>query len=252
MIEFVDVATAKTRTDLRVVVSGLVPSPWSEAAKGLFRLAQIPIVAVRASPRDGELAAWTGIDNVPVVLHGTEPARSNWAAIVALVSRLAPGAVLPDDPSARADAMGLVELIAGEGGLGWNARLSMIHEGIATNGARGFGQPVAGYLAARYGYAPEAAPRLHERVAAQLAHLASRLAGRDYFGGDRPNAVDVYTATFLTPLFPIADADCPKLSPRLRAAFGAAAEVLGPLVPRELGALRARMFSAHLAWPIEL
>jgi glutathione S-transferase len=252
MIEFVDVATAKLRTEIRVVVSGLVPSPWSEATKGLFRVAQIPIVAVRASPREGELAAWTGVDNVPVVLYGNEPARSSWAAIVGLVARLAPGAVLPEDPAARAGVMGLVELIAGETGLGWNARLAMIHEGIVTNGERGFGPPTAGYLAPRYGYTPEAAAGLRGRVVAQLAHLASRLAGRPYFGGDRPNAADVYTATFLTPLFPIAEADCPKLHPRLRAAFGAAADAFGPLVPAELAALRARMFERHLAWPIEL
>lgn len=252
MIEFVDVAAAKTRTEIRVVVSGIVPSPWSEAAKGLFRLAGIPIVAVRASPRDGELIAWTGIDNVPIVLHGNDSPRASWAAIVGLVARLAPNAVLPDDPGARADAIGLVELLAGESGLGWNARLAMIHEGIATNGARGFGQPVAGYLAARYGYAPDTAAGLGDRVAAQLAHLASRLGGRDYFGGDRPNAVDVYTATFLTPLFPIAEAECPKLAPRLRQAFAAAADAFGALVPVELAALRARMFERHLAWPIEL
>jgi glutathione S-transferase len=253
MIEFVDIAAAKTRTtDIRVIVSGLVPSPWSEAAKGLFRIARMPIVAVRATPRDRELAAWTGIDNVPVVLHGDEPARSGWSAIVALVARLAPGSVLPDDPAARADAIGLVELIAGEDGLGWNGRLAMIHEGIATNGARGFSPPAAGYLAKRYGYTPAIADGLRDRAAAQLAHLASRLAGRDYFGGERPSAVDVYTATFLTPMFPIGDAECPKLAPAFRSAFGAAADTFGALVPAELAALRARMFERHLAWPIEL
>ncbi|HEY1811065.1 MAG TPA: glutathione S-transferase C-terminal domain-containing protein [Kofleriaceae bacterium] len=253
MIEFVDLAAAKTRTtEIRVVVTGLVPSPWQEATKGLFRIARIPIVAVRTAPRDREIAAWTGVDNVPVVLHGDEPARSSWSAIVALIARLAPGTVLPDEPGARADTMGLVELIAGEGGIGWNGRLAMIHEGIASGGARGFGQPAAGYLAKRYGYTPTVAEGLRDRVAAQLAHLASRLAGRDYFGGDRPSAVDVYTATFLTPLFPIGDAECPKLAPALRAAFGAAADTFGALVPAELAALRARMFERHLAWPIEL
>src|SRR5580704_34140 len=147
MIEFVDVATAKAATGIRIVVPAVVPSPWSEAVKGLFHIAQIPVVAVRFKGGDRDIAAWTGIDNVPVVLHGNEPARSNWSAIVALVARLAPGAVLPDEPAARADAMGLVELLAGENGVGWNARLAMIHEGITTNGERGFGQPAASYLA---------------------------------------------------------------------------------------------------------
>ncbi|HEY1557427.1 MAG TPA: glutathione S-transferase C-terminal domain-containing protein [Kofleriaceae bacterium] len=244
-IEFVEVAAAKARTtEIRVVVTGLVPSPWQEATKGLFRLARIPIVAVRTMPRDREIAAWTGVDNVPVVLNGDEPARSSWSAIVGLVARLAPGAVLPEEPAARAAAMGSIEMIAGEDGIGWNGRLAMIHGG--------FGEPARSYLAKRYGYTPAAVDGARERVAARLAVLAAQLGGRDYFGGGQPNAVDVYAATFLTPLFPIGEADCPQLAPPLRAAFAAAADTFGALVPASLAALRARMFERHLAWPIEL
>src|SRR5580704_826311 len=126
MIEFVDVATAKAATGIRIVVPAVVPSPWSEAVKGLFHIAQIPVVAVRFKGGDRDIAAWTGIDNVPVVLHGHEPARSSWSAIVALVARLAPGVILPIDASARADAVGLLEMIAGEDGIAWNGRLVMI------------------------------------------------------------------------------------------------------------------------------
>jgi glutathione S-transferase len=253
MIEYVDVAAGKARSsEIRVIVSGRVPSPWSEAAKGLFRIARIPIVAVRAIPRDRSHVEWTGIDNVPVVLHGEEPPRTSWAAIVGLVARLAPGLVLPTDLAARADAIGLLEVIAGEDGLGWNGRLAMIDEGITTNGARGFGQPIAGYLAKRYGHAPGVVDGMRERVAAQLTYLAERLGGRAYFGGDRPSAVDVYAATFITPMFPIGEADCPSLLPPLRQAFAAVAHAFGSLVPTELAALRTRMFERHLAWPIEL
>ena len=254
MLEYVDLAAAKQATGTRIVVAGVVPSPWSEATKGMFRIAKLPAAIVRATPGDREPAAWTGVDNVPVVLHRKEPARTNAAAIVGLVARLAPDSgLVPHDPAARADAMGLVELLAGEDGLGWNGRLAMIHAGVTTNGARGFGQPVAGYLAKRYGYdGAEAYTRVHANVAAQLAHLDARLAGRDYFGGERPNVVDVYTATFLTPLFALGEADCPRMPAMVRQGFAAAAEELGALVPASLIGLRARMFEQHLAWPIEL
>ncbi|HEX4452123.1 MAG TPA: glutathione S-transferase family protein [Kofleriaceae bacterium] len=259
MLEYVDLAAAKEATGTRIVVAGAVPSPWSQATKGMFRIAKLPAVVVRKMPGDREPAAWTGVDNVPVVLHGKEPARTSAVAIVALVARLAPDAgLVPHDPGERADVMGLVELFAGEDGLGWNGRLAMIHAGIVSDGARGFGQPVAGYLAKRYGYDPaersDVAARNHvrARVAAQLAHLEARLAGRDYFGGERPNAVDIYAATFLTPLFALGEADCPRILPMVRQGFAAAAEEFGALVPAALAALRARMFERHLAWPIEL
>jgi len=207
---------------------------------------------VRAFPRDAQLLEWTGIDSVPVVLHGKEPVRTCWAQIVGLAARLAPGAVLPADPVARADAMGLLELIAGEEGLGWNGRLAMIHASVTSNGARGFAPQVAAFLGKRYGYSTAIAEGLRARVMAQLATLAARLGSRSYFGGEHPNAVDIYLATFLTPLVALTEADCPKLLPPLRAAFATAAEAFGALVAPELLAVRARMFEHHLPFPIEL
>jgi glutathione S-transferase len=252
MLEFVDLHTAKTSRGTRLVASAVVPSPWSEAAKGLFRIAGLPVACVRALPRDAELAAWTGVDNVPAVRHADEPVRTTSAQIIGLVARLAPGAVVPEDDAARADVMGLVELVAGEDGLAWTGRLAMVHAGFATNGEVGFPPPAREYLAKRYGYTEEAGARSRTRAAAVFAHLAARLGGRDYFGGARPDAVDIYVATALTPLSALAEADCPRITELGRRGFAGAQRELGPLVPRELTALRARMFERHLAWPIEL
>src|SRR5262245_2219392 len=103
-LEFVDVATAATAPGVRMLVSVLVPSPWSEATKGLFQLAGVPVLAVRRMRDASEITAWTGVDNVPVVFHGSEPARTNWAAITTLAARLAgPDVLLPDDVAPRAD-----------------------------------------------------------------------------------------------------------------------------------------------------
>lgn len=252
MLEFVEAAVAREAKGVRIVVPSTVPSPWSEATKAVFRLAGIPVLAVRFAFGDKDVVAWTGVDNVPVVFHGREPARTSWAPIVGLAARLAQRPILPADPGARAEAMGLLELIAGEDGLGWNGRLAMIHAGLTTNGEKGFAPQVSGYLAKRYGYTPERGAAVRDRVAAQAAWLAARLGDRPYFGGDAPSAVDAYVAPFLTVLLPISETDCPKMAPPNRAAFAAAAELLHDVVPASLFALRTRMFEQHLPWPIEL
>ena len=250
-LDYVDIAAARAAAGTRIVTSSIVASPWSEAAKGLFALAKLPALVV-ARGRDGaDVMAWTGVDNVPVVLHEHEPARTNWASIVGLANRLAgPNVLVPVDPVARADVFGLIELVAGEDGLGWNARLAMLHTSIESSGARGFPIAVANYLGGRYGR-DATIPSLRERVAAQLGVLTQRLTG-GYFAGDRPGALDVYVATFLTAYSSIDEAACPQMIAPLRRAFGAAHEALGDLVPAELWAHRRRMFDQHLPWPIRL
>jgi glutathione S-transferase len=258
ILEFVDVASARSAPGVRIVVSGLVPSPWSEAAKGVFNLAGIPVLAVRRMRDAAEITEWTGVDNVPVVLYAAEPARTHWAAITTLAARLA-GAdvVIPTEVAARADTMGLLHELAGEEGLGWNARLVMIDATLKSGGARGFPLPVGERLAKRYGYTPEGVPFLRARVEQQLELMQTRLRaqhglGHAYLGGARASALDVYLATFLTPLLEITVADCPALAPALRQAFSCAHEALGELVPAELAAHRKMMFDRHLAWPIAL
>jgi glutathione S-transferase len=257
-IDYVDVATARTAPGVRIVVSGLVPSPWSEAAKGLFRIANVPVLAVRRGRDATEITAWTGIDNVPVVVHAAEPARTSWAPITTLAARLAgPDAVLPEELAARVETMGLLHEIAGEHGLGWNARLAMIDATITSEGKRGFPLPVGQYLARRYGYTPEAAALGRARIEHQIHALRDRLRaqqalGHAYLGGPRVSALDVYLATFLTPLSDITAEDCPQLDPNLRQAFGCAREAFGSLVPDELWAHRKHVFERHLGWPIAL
>src|SRR5690348_11346057 len=130
MIEFVELAAAREARGIRMAVSGRVPSPWSEAAKGLFRVIGVPVLAVRATVQDAEFQAWAKADNVPVVMNDDEPPRTNWSAILALACRLAPGKLAPEDPRGRATVFGLVHELAGEDGLGWCARLLMIDAGL--------------------------------------------------------------------------------------------------------------------------
>ncbi|MBA3541733.1 MAG: hypothetical protein H0T79_19115, partial [Deltaproteobacteria bacterium] len=236
-MEFVDVETARTARGVRMAVSAMVPSPWSEAAKGLFRVAGVRVLAVRSRRADAAVVgAWTGVDNVPVVFHDDEPPRTNWAAITTLAARLAgPDQLLPYEPRPRAEAMGLLHEIAGEEGIGWNGRLAMIDVSIESGGKRGFPLPVAQYLARRYGYTPEARPGIRARITTQLAMFHDRLRvsrdrGHMYLGGARVSALDIYLATFLTPLSAIPEEACPALDPTLRRAFASAHEEFGELV----------------------
>jgi glutathione S-transferase len=250
-LDYVDVATARAAAGTRIVTSSLVASPWSEAAKGMFALAKLPALVVARGRDATDVMAWTGIDNVPVVLHEHEPPRTSWASIVALANRLAgPDVLVPVDPVARAEVFGLLELVAGEDGLGWNGRLAMLQVSFESSGTRGFPIAVANFLAGRYGRDATTAS-LRERVTAQLGVLAQRLTG-SYFAGDRPGALDVYVATFLTPYSAIDETACPQMIAPLRRAFGAAYDTLGDLVPAELWAHRQRMFDRHLPWPIRL
>jgi glutathione S-transferase len=252
-LQYVDLAAARDLRGTRIVTAVAVASPWSEAAKGLFEVAQLPAVVVPRGPHTPEVTAWLGgIDNVPVVLHDDEPPRTNWAAIVGLVARLAPNTLVPTDPGARAQLMGHIDLIAGEGGLGWTSRLAMIHASFASEGARGFALPVAKFLAKRYGFSRDlAAADLVDRVRSLLAALGAQLRG-PYFGGTAPSALDVYAATFLTPLTVIDDSVCPQMTEPLRRAFAAARELFADHVPAPLLQHHTMMFERHLPLPIRL
>lgn len=253
MIQYVDLETAKAATGVRMVSVSVVPSPWSEAAKALFRIANIPVACVRAGRGDPAIREWTQTHNYPVVLHDGEPPRSVWSQIVALASRLAgPGVLLPVELDRRVDAMGWIGEIAGEDGLGWSARLFMIHASYESDGKRGFPTPVAQYLAAKYGYRADRVAAAKAQAIAALAGLARRLGDAPYFHGERPGALDAYAAAFVTPATPITAEDCPNFLPAFRPGFAAAAEELAPHVPAPLLAHRKRMFERHLPWPIEI
>jgi hypothetical protein len=258
-LDSVDLETAKAARGTRLVVNSLVPSPWSEAAKGCMRVAGISALVVHRGLDVAAIDAWTGVDNVPVLLHEREPARTHWAAIVTFVDRMARSAggtrILPDAVAERARIMGLLHELAGEEGVGWNARLAMIDAGLAGDGTRGFPQPIAKFLARRYGHATSDTTRVRERVAAQLGMIADELVARGgrHFGGHGPNALDVYAATFLTPVAaPLDDANCPGVAPPFRTAFAAAHDAFASIVPPALLEHRARMFAEHLIWPIAL
>jgi glutathione S-transferase len=257
-LRFVDLEEARAARGVRLLAASLLPSPWTESAKGIFHVKQIPVLCVRFRRGDADQIAWAGVRNVPAVLFDDEPPRAGWAEILALAERIGGAqSLVPVEVEAGARLFGLAHELAGENGLGWNQRLLMIHGSLSTGGARSFPMPVAQFLAGRYGYAPERIPAARARAVESLALFdrmlaRGRAAGHAYLLGDRLTALDIYLAAFLTPIVGVAPAECPGLAPPVRPAFEYLAEVIGADLPPALVAHRRQIYRDHLPWPILL
>ena len=256
LLTYVDLETARAARGLRMVVASALPSPWTEAAKGLFHVKQIPALAVRSLRVTPDVKAWTGADSVPVVFFDDETPLTGWAEIIALAERLGGRVPLvPADPETRARLFELVNELAGPGGLAWSNRLLMIDGGLRSEGREGFPVPVAQYLAPKYGHTADCAAPARGRVAEVLARLdgtlaAARAAGHRYLLGDTLTALDIYTATFLTPIAGVTEAECPAMRVALRPAFTYVQREVGDLLSPALAAHRRFIHDEHLGWPI--
>lgn len=220
--EYLDVETAIKRDGLRMVVVGNVPSPWGEAAKGLFHIKGIEWSAVRLVYDSPELEGWAGQLSGPVAVLNGEPPINGWQDILHLAERLAPDPrLLPEDPDDRDLALEIAGEICGPGGLSWTRRLQLIHAGLS--GGNGFIEPVAKYLGRKYGYSVEDGEAAEERVISLLNKLSARLrsqkaAGNEFYLGEEMTAVDVYAATSMAVFAPLPQEEC-RMGEAVRRAF---------------------------------
>jgi glutathione S-transferase len=255
MVEFVSVEDAKRAPGLRLVTVGAVPSPWSEAAKGILHHKRIPYVATRLDADRPAIQEWTGHDSAPIAVHENERPRTGWSEILLLAERLAPERPLvPASPEDRALLFGLSHEICGEEGLGWSRRLAGIHDGLTGRG--GFPKPVAEYLAPRYGYRAGAGEAAGRRVVQLLGLFAHRLsaqhaAGSRHLVGDALTAADIYLATFLALFAPLPDELCPIAAP-FRAAFTSMDDATRAALDPVLLAHRDEIYERHLELPLTL
>lgn len=256
-LRYAELAEARAARGVRMLGVWALPSPWTEAAKGLFHVKEIPVLCVRHKRGDPDQAAWAGVPNAPAVFYDDEPPRSGWAEILQLAERLGGRvSLVPSDPAQRVHLFGLAHEICGEDGLAWSARLIMLHGSMTSNGARSFPMRIAGYLAAGYGYAPDRIDRAHRRVREVSGLLdatlaASRAAGHGYLLGDRLSALDIYLATFITPIVGVTAEECPGMFDVVRPAFTHLGEQVGEMPPA-LVEHRRKIYRDHLPWPIAL
>jgi glutathione S-transferase len=267
-LRFVELEEARTARGVRLLALSLLPSPWTEAAKAIFHVKEIPVLCVRHIRGDAAQIAWSGVRNAPAVFFDDEAPRSGWAEILLLAERLGGKvSLIPSDPAQRGRLFGLAHELCGEDGLAWNTRHLMIHGSLSTGGARSFPLIVGQSLAVSYGYAPGRIGAVRRRIRDVLALLddtlaASRAAGHGYLLGDRLSAIDLYLATFLTPIIGVSPEDCPAMSPRARSGFeylraelvaGDGAQIgAGAVLPEALAEHRRRIYRDHLPWPIVL
>jgi glutathione S-transferase len=253
--QYLSVEEAIPRRGLRMVVVGQVPSPWGEAAKGIFHVKGIDFAAVRLVYDNEALQSWAQQLSGPVAILDDEPPRSGWAEILMLAERLAPTpALLPLEPQARARALRLADDFCGPNGLGWHRRLQLVHAGLSKVG--GFPDRIAGYLGKKYGYASadmeRSAARVHELLGGFAATLrAQRDAGHAYYLGESLSAVDIYSAAFMALFKPLAEEQC-AMNPHVRRAFewldAPTTAALDPILLEH----RDRVYARHLELPLSL
>lgn len=253
MTEFVDLEAAKARGGLRLVILARTPSPWSEAARGVFHVKRIPFVAVRHWPPGPELLAWTRGHNAPAVLYDDEPVLSGWAEILALAERLAPEPELVPRGPERIEMFGLAHELLGVGGIAWNARSLLIDAALASDGERGFPLRVAQFLAPKYRYRAGSFEATKARLVESLELLAQRLARANgpYFFGERLTALDIFSAVALHVLAPLPVEQCPE-GQMLRPSFEWLRAELGSRLPPRLLDHRQLVYERHLELPIQL
>src|SRR5215831_13094893 len=190
-LKYVELSEARAARGVRMLGVWALPSPWTEAAKGILHVKEIPVLCVRHKRGDADQAAWAGVQNAPAVFFDEEEPRTGWAEILLLAERLGGGvSLIPSDPAERARFFGLAHEVCGEDGLAWSGRLITLHGSMTSNGARSFPMRIAEYLAASYGYAPDRIDRAHRRVREVLGLIdatlaASHAAGHGYLLGDR-------------------------------------------------------------------
>lgn len=253
-MRFVGLEEARTANGVKLVVAASLPSPWSEAAKGILHVKGIDALLVRFSSTDAAVREWMGWHNVPVLLVPGEPIRTHWSEILETAERLGPErpSLVPTDEDARVRLFGLAHELLGENGLAWSFRLLAIHRGLVTGGQEGFPLRIAQYLAPKYGHAPERVDAASARVRSLFERFARLLEGETYALGGVLTALDLYVATAIGPFAPMSEQLCPDTHPIVRHAFATASPDLTAGIPHILVAHRDRIYERHLELPVRL
>jgi glutathione S-transferase len=258
--EYVDVARARAKPGLRLVLTRGVPGPWGEAAKGIFHAKGIPFtrVAQTAGADNDELIAWTGHRNAPIAVYDDEPARTTWSEILWLAERLRPEpALVPADPEDRVRCLGIAEELMGIGGFGWSRRLMLFRPGMGESETPPESmRATLGRMTRQYGYSRAAADAAPERVAQILAMLARQLAaqrvsGRRYLVGDRVSAADICWAAMAALVSPLPAEVCP-MPETLRPLYANPGPVVAAALDPALLEHRDRVYREHMEFPLAL
>ncbi len=259
MATYVEVEQAIGMQGLRVVLTPSVPGPWTEAAKGILRVKQIPYIKVRQELGGANipLLKWTTQTTAPVFVYNDERPRSLWNDQLFLAERLQPEpSLIPERPDERALMFGLANEICGENGLGWARRLMLVDASLKAPGASEGAKSRSRFLGDKYGYSPAAAERAPARAAEILTALnnqleSQRAIGRRFLVGERLSALDIYWAAFAALIRPLPDELC-KMSPGFRQMYYCTDPVVMGAAAPQLLAHRDFVYREYLELPVDM
>jgi len=258
MSRFIAIADARDAGGLRMACLRGVPSPWTEAAKGIFHVKALDCqyAAQRREDEDNAIAAWAGNSSVPVVAYENEALRTGWVEILLLAERLAPEpALIPEAADERTLLFGLGHEICGEMGLGWCLRLHMIKQSLSHDSSggesEGFPPDVTSSLAGKYGFYPAHVAQAKSRAISILHMLDERLQNNRYLLGGELSAADIYWATFANLLTPLPEELLPA-APMIRSAYSNQDADLDAAMTERLRDHQRLVYEQHLELPVPL
>ncbi|MFN7177345.1 MAG: glutathione S-transferase family protein [Thermaurantiacus sp.] len=253
-MDYLSVEEARDRAGLKLVLTAGAPGPWGEAAKAILRHHGLAFLAVaqEAMGENGALKAWTGHRNAPILVAGDAAVFTGWHDILAFAERTGGGTrLLPEQPAARAEALGLSALIAGPEGLGWTLRAAIMGLMVPTDtqAQAGLPMPVREAIAA-YGVTAETLAAAPDRLTAILGHLDRRLEDGPFLLGSKVSAPDIYWASFSNMLAPLPRDVSPMPEPMWNLYGNLPGRVLAAVTPRLL-AHRDFLFAQHIGLPLD-
>ncbi|HKK53356.1 MAG TPA: hypothetical protein VKA74_17285 [Myxococcota bacterium] len=251
---YLSIAEARERGGLRLVVIRGVPSPWTQAAKGILHVKGIDYAKVELAPGEPReaLREWTGQDSFPAAMYEDERPRAGWEEILWLAERLAPSpGLVPSDPAERVTMFGLSREICGELGLGWCRRLLAMGSAMKDGAS-----PAMAAMGHKYLSSEEETALALDRVVEILGLLTARLeeskrAGHRYLMGESLTALDIYWATFCNLLKPLPPDQLP-LAPGIEKMFEAREPRIVDALDPSLLEHRDFIYQTHLELPVEV
>ncbi len=255
MSDWVSIREARVRSGLRVVLLRGFPSPWSQAARGIFELKKVPFIKVQQTTEDSDesLFEWTRQNSYPVAVYEAERPRAGWAEILLLAERLGPvPSLIPPDEADRALMFGLAYETLGEMGLAWCRRLI----GLAPQQQARPNDPNVVAYSYKYGSSPAEVGAAVQRVTHVLKLLSQQIrrqheAGREFLVGNRLSAIDIYWAVSANMFSPLPE-DVLPLKNSVREMVLREAEPLREALDSALLDHQHAIYQQFLRLPVEL
>jgi glutathione S-transferase len=259
MSDWLSITQARDLPGLRLVMIRHLPSPWSQAARGILTWHGVEFTKVERSKTDPEdaLLEWTRQNSFPAAMYDDERPRTGWSEILFLAERLASEAggtstLIPKDPLARTQMFGIAHELMGEMGLVWAFRLFALSGRLDPKAS----DPRSAEFARKYhsgGASPELGKRRIIEVLGVLDHLLERsqAEGSPYLVGETVSAADIYWACACNVLAPLPPEQLPILD-KMRPIFEATDPDLLAALTDRLRTHRDFIYANHLTLPAEL